>query len=94
MPARLKFLRSPQTETGHIHTVITQYALANPDIRFKLTTDGRQTFQSTGNGKLYDVLIAVYGLEIAQQMLEIEGAKESADAAAVAAASAETENNR
>jgi DNA mismatch repair protein MutL len=80
VPARLKFLRRPQTETGHIHTVITHYALANPDIRFKLSTDGRQTFQSTGNGKLYDVLIAVYGLEVAEEMLEIERAEESAEA--------------
>lgn len=72
VPARLKFLRQPQTETGHIHTVVTHYALAYPDIRFHLTTDGRQAFQSMGSGKLYDVLIAVYGLEVAEQMLEVK----------------------
>jgi len=33
--------------------------------------DGRPTFQSLGSGKLYDVLIKVYGLEVAQQMLEV-----------------------
>jgi DNA mismatch repair protein MutL len=71
VPARLKFLRQPQTETGHIHTVVTHYALAYPQIRMTLSTDGRQSFQSTGNGKLHDTLIAVHGLEIAQQMLEI-----------------------
>ncbi len=71
VPARLKFLRKPQTEAGHIHTVITHYALAYPNIRFSLTTDGRQTFQSSGNDKLYDVLIAVYGLEVAEKMLEV-----------------------
>lgn len=72
VPARLKFLRQPQTEAGHIHTVLTHYALAYPDIRFSLTADGRQAFQSSGNGSLQDVLIAVYGLEVAEQMLEIE----------------------
>jgi DNA mismatch repair protein MutL len=71
VPARLKFLRQPQTETGHIHTVVTHYALAYPQIRISLSTDGRQSFQSTGNGKLHDTLIAVHGLEVAQQMLEI-----------------------
>ncbi len=75
VPARLKFLRQPQTETGHIHTVITRYALAYPGVRFNLNVDGRQAFQSTGNGKLYDVLIAVYGLELAKQMLEVETVK-------------------
>ena len=71
IPARLKFLRHPRTETGHIHTIVSHYALAYPDVRFSLTTDGRQSFRSTGNGKLYDVLIPVYGLEVAEQMLEV-----------------------
>ena len=79
VPARLKFLRRPQTETGHIHTVITRYALAYPGIRFTLSVDDRQTFQSAGNGKLYDVLIAVYGLELARQMLEVETLESTED---------------
>ena len=73
LPARLKFLRQPQTEAGHIHRVVSHYALAYPNIRFSLIADGRQAFQSTGNGQLSDVLIAVYGLEVAEQMLEVEG---------------------
>ncbi len=73
VPARLKFLRRPQTEAGHIHTIIANYALAFPHIRFRLTNDGRQTFQSTGSGQLGDVLIAVYGLEVAERMLAVEG---------------------
>jgi DNA mismatch repair protein MutL len=77
MPARLKFLRTPQTEAGHIHDVVTHYALAYPDIHFELTADGRQAFRSSGNGELYDVLIAVYGLEIAEQMLVVDGAEAS-----------------
>jgi len=73
LPARLKFLRQPQTEAGHIHSVVSHYALAYPNIRFSLIADGRQAFQSTGNGQLSDVLIVVYGLEVAEQMLEVEG---------------------
>jgi DNA mismatch repair protein MutL len=75
VPARLKFLRRPQTEAGHIHSMVTRYALAYPEIRFSLTAEGRQMFQSTGSGKLYDVLIGVFGLEVAEQMLAIEGAR-------------------
>ena len=71
VPARLKFLRRPQTETGHIHAVVTHYATAYPEIRFSLASDGRQTFQSSGGGSLYDVLISVYGLEVAEKMLEL-----------------------
>jgi DNA mismatch repair protein MutL len=71
VPARLKFLRQPSTEAGHIHTVVTHYALAYPGIRFSLTNESRLAFQSTGSGQLLDVLIAVYGLETSEQMLEI-----------------------
>ncbi len=74
VPARLKFLRTAQTETGHIHTAVSRYALAYPEIGFHLTVNGKQAFQSTGNGQLYDVLIAVYGLEMTEQMLEVEAA--------------------
>lgn len=72
VPARLKFLRQPRTEASHIYEVITQYALAFPAIRFRLTVDERQAFQSTGTGSLYDVLIAVHGLEVAGQMLPLD----------------------
>ena len=71
VPARLKFLRTAATEAGHIHRIVTRYALAYPELRFSLVSDGRLLFQSTGSGKLYDVLVKVYGLDVAKQMLEV-----------------------
>jgi DNA mismatch repair protein MutL len=72
-PARRKFLRSARTESAHIQTYVTRVAMAFPDRRFTLVADGRTTFQSTGSGKLLDVLIEVYGLEIARRLLALEG---------------------
>jgi len=71
VPARLKFLRSEATERRHIDRLITRYSMAYPTLRFSVTHDGRLTFQSTGSGQLYDVLIKVYGLEVAKQMLPV-----------------------
>ena len=71
VPVRLKFLRQPQTETGHIHDVVAHCALGYPRIRFGLFAEDRQVFQSAGNGSLHDVLVTVYGLEVAERMLEI-----------------------
>lgn len=71
VPARLKFLRQPQTETGHIYRVVTHYAMAFPHLRFSLIADGRLTFQSPGNSQLRDVLLAVYGLDTVEQMIEL-----------------------
>lgn len=72
VPARLKFLKLPATEAAQIQQVVTRYALAYPERRFSLVTDGKLVFQSTGNGKLYDVLAKVYGLEMARGMLPVE----------------------
>ena len=71
VPARLKFLRSDLTERRHIDALVTRYAMAYPHLRFTLQNDGRLTFRSPGSGSLYDVLIEIYGLEIAQEMLAI-----------------------
>ena len=71
MPARLKFLKQPATEAAHIQLIVTRYTLAYPERRFNLVSDGKLVFQSTGSGKLYDVLVKVYGLEMAREMLEI-----------------------
>jgi len=71
VPARRKFLRSERTERSHIDAWLTRYAMAYPALRFALSHDGRAVFQSPGNGRLRDVLVAVYGLEIGAAFLEI-----------------------
>ncbi len=70
-PARLKFLKSQRTEKRLIDELVTRYALAYPHIRFRLTHNGRITFQSNGSGHVLDVLVEIYGPEIARQLLEI-----------------------
>ena len=73
-PARLKFLKSATTENGHIANLLSQYALAFPEVKFNLVLDGRLTLHTPGNGSLRDVVAEVYGLEVARQMLEIDEA--------------------
>ena len=75
VPARLKFLKQPATEAAHIQQIVTRYALAYPERRLSLVSDGKLVFQSTGSGKLYDVLVKVYGLEMAREMLQIADGK-------------------
>jgi len=80
VPARLKFLKSTATENSHIANVISQYALAYPEVWFNLSIDGRQVLRTPGSGHLIDSLIEVYGPEIAQNMLELgnsDGVRES-----------------
>ena len=71
VPARLKFLKSRATEAAHIAAVISQYALAYPEVKFSLVTDGKNSLTTPGSGKLSDAIIQVYGLEVARNMLDI-----------------------
>ena len=71
VPARLKFLKSETAERSHISALLTRYAMAYPAVRFKLVFDNRTHFQSSGSGDVREVLGAVYGVEVARQMIEL-----------------------
>src|SRR4030042_3958809 len=62
-PARLKFLKSATTENGHIANILSQYALAFPEVKFNLVLDGRLTLRTQGNGRLRDGIAEVYRSE-------------------------------
>jgi DNA mismatch repair protein MutL len=77
VPARLKFLKTPATEAGHIADLVNAYALAYPALRLSLVNDDRLVFQSPGTGKMFDVLVKVFGIEIANQMIEVSSEPQS-----------------
>ena len=77
VPARLKFLKANATEAGHIHRIVSHYALAYPHVRFSLQNENRTTFQTNGNGELFDALAAVFSLETARQMIFVENEETS-----------------
>jgi DNA mismatch repair protein MutL len=72
VPARLKFMRAPATEAGHIAATVRNFALAFPERRFSLTSDGRLAFRSPGTGNLHDVLVKAQGLSKLQEMIPID----------------------
>src|SRR5262245_35490115 len=71
-PVRREFLRSEATEASAITGVITQYALAYPEVRFSLLLEGRLAVQTNGSGDVREALIDLYGLDIARQLLQVE----------------------
>ena len=72
VPARRKYLKQDATEFAHINRVVTNYALANPDVAVTLTHDGNETIATTGSGALRETVLAVYGREVADAMIELE----------------------
>jgi len=73
LPARRKFLKSASAESGRVHDLFSRYALAYPEIRFQLKSGGRTGLSTPGNGKWDEAFLAVYGPEVAGQMLEVAG---------------------
>jgi DNA mismatch repair protein MutL len=75
VPARLKFLKTDVTERRAIDALVTRYALAYPHVRFKLAQDSSVILQTSGDGDRRAILAALYGVDVARQLLEI-GAQE------------------
>src|SRR5437764_1173820 len=71
VPARLKFLKSRAGEVAAVQGVVAHYAMAYPQLRLTLYSDGRPVFSSPGSGALSDVLGALYGAEVVGRMLEL-----------------------
>ncbi|HEY8600922.1 MAG TPA: DNA mismatch repair endonuclease MutL, partial [Thermomicrobiales bacterium] len=68
VPARLKFMRPARTESAQVNTLVRRYALARPDISFRLILDGHQSFASAGDGDLGGTLTEIYGRQIARTL--------------------------
>jgi DNA mismatch repair protein MutL len=76
VPARLKFLKTGVTERRTIDSLVTRYALAYPNKRFKLSEGKSITLQTAGDGDRRSILAALYGVDVAKQMLEVMAEEE------------------
>lgn len=71
-PARLKFLKSPETETTHIVDGVTRQALANPHVGFRLHHNGKKLIFTQPGATIKDNLRNLFGKDIADSCYEIE----------------------
>lgn len=72
-PARLKFLKSENSELASVVLYLEKLALSNPDIAFTLVNNEQKTFSTSGSGDLLKTIHEIYGLEISKNMLLING---------------------
>lgn len=66
-PARLKFLKSNETEAGHVTEQLTRLALSRPDVRFSCLNEGRVVFR-TLNGDLGERVASLLGRSLAADL--------------------------
>ncbi|MEQ6854272.1 DNA mismatch repair endonuclease MutL [Lysinibacillus capsici] len=72
-PARLKYMKTIQTELGHTIDLMNRLALGNPQIAFRLLHNGQQLLQTNGRGDVQQVLAAIYGVHNAKKMVSFQG---------------------
>lgn len=71
-PARKKFLKTPMTEGSYINDLVLRIALSHPEIAFKLIINGQTKIDTSGNGKLRDVLYQLFGRDITSNIIEVD----------------------
>jgi len=74
LPARRKFLRSENTESRNIEHQIHLQAIGHPEIGFSLMRDDRMLFQLPATETLGDRIRDLYGVELLQRLVEMNGA--------------------
>jgi len=94
VPARLKFLKADVTERRAIDLLVTRYALAYPDKRFKLSDGKNAVLQTTGDGDRRAILAALYGVDVAKQMLQIMSEEEGSRLTGFISPTSLTRSNR
>lgn len=68
-PARLKYLKSLNTELASVSNFMMRFALANPSISFSLENNEREVLKTTGSNDLQRLFGEVYGVEVARNLL-------------------------
>lgn len=72
-PARLKYVKTLQTELANIGDIVNRLALSHPQIAFRLVHDGNPMTKTTGNGDLKQAIAGIYGMATAKKMVAIHG---------------------
>ncbi|MDN6408600.1 MAG: DNA mismatch repair endonuclease MutL, partial [Tetragenococcus halophilus] len=71
-PARLKYVKTLQTELAHIGDIVNRLALSHPNVAFHLVHEGNQMLSTSGNGDLKQTMAGIYGVQTAKKMREIQ----------------------
>ena len=71
-PARKKFLKTNNTESGRINEFIIKLAISHPEIAFKLINNNKSSLATPGRGDLKETLQSLYGASVGQSLLPLE----------------------
>ncbi len=71
VPARKKFLRTDQTETAHVASLVMHYSLAHPDKTFELRSGASELLHVTPVATLRERVFQVFGSGILEELVDL-----------------------
>jgi DNA mismatch repair protein MutL len=71
-PVRRKFLKSAQTETSYVVTLMEQLALSRPGVAMRLVTDGKLRLQTSGSYGMKEIIYTLFGREVASHLRPVD----------------------
>lgn len=77
IPARMKFLKRDATEAGYVADVLMRMALSRPELAFTYICDGKEVFSTSGDGKLQNTVLKLYGLDYAKALIPVDYTEEN-----------------
>ena len=78
-PARLKYLKSEQTELSNIVMYIEKLSLTHPEIKFTLTNNDKVIVSTSGSNNLLKTIYEIYGYVVSSNMISISASNEDYD---------------
>lgn len=78
-PARLKYLKTENTELNNCVSLIERLSLSHPKISFSLTNNENEILKTSGSGNLLKTIHELYGLNVSSKMLEIRNSNDDFD---------------
>jgi DNA mismatch repair protein MutL len=71
-PVRRKFLRSVQTEMGHVTEAVTRLSLAHPRVHFTLRHNARTVYDLAPNDDWIERIAGFFGRDVADDLIWVE----------------------
>ncbi|MCA9483920.1 MAG: DNA mismatch repair endonuclease MutL [Nitrospina sp.] len=93
-PARKKFLKADSAETRSITQVVTQLALARPDVRFQLVNSGRKVIDTLPAEQMVYRIAELFGPDLTRELIAVERAEGSLKLSGFISSPVFTKSNR
>lgn len=71
LPARLKFLKSPNTEFSYIQELVQSLALAHPECSLELKKNGKTMLKTSAQNNLLQTIKEVYSSDVISNLKEV-----------------------